>query len=64
MCSKRIRRGSSKALTENEEKEEYRCEVSGRKISKEEFESFEGMCESCYTEYLQQIEDDEGYYPE
>ena len=43
---------------------EYHCEVCGRKISKEEFESFEGMCEDCYTEYVQQIEDDEGYYPE
>jgi len=42
----------------------YFCEVCGKRISKEEFESFEGMCENCYTEYLQQIEDDEGYYPE
>ena len=42
---------------------DYFCEVCGEKISKEEFESFEGMCENCYTEYLQQIEDDEGYYP-
>jgi NMD protein affecting ribosome stability and mRNA decay len=43
---------------------DYRCEVCSRKISEEEFESFEGMCEDCYTEYLQQIEDEEEYYPE
>lgn len=45
------------------EKEKYYCEVCGKRISKEEFERCEGMYEDCYFEYLQQIEDDEGYYP-
>jgi NMD protein affecting ribosome stability and mRNA decay len=31
----------------------HHCEVCGREISDEEFENFEGMCEDCYTEYLQ-----------
>jgi NMD protein affecting ribosome stability and mRNA decay len=42
---------------------ECRCVVCGRRISQEEFEGFEGMCEDCYVEYFQQVEDDEEYYP-
>jgi len=64
MCLKK-RKNKKKIFASEEEKEEkYYCSVCGREIGKEEFESFEGMCEDCYTEYLQQIEDDEGYYPE
>ena len=51
MCSKRIRRGSSKALTENEEKK-YRCEICGKELSEDEVYELEGMilCWDCYNE--------------
>ena len=31
-------------------KEEYRCRVCGRKISKEEYEAFDGLCEECWED--------------
>lgn len=39
-------------MTENKEKEEYYCEVCGRKISKEEYESYDGLCWECWDDQL------------
>ena len=35
------------ATWKNEDKEEYRCETCHRKISKEEYEEFNGLCRWC-----------------
>ena len=39
-------------MVKNEEKEEYRCEVRWRKISKEEYEDYSGMCLKCWDDQL------------
>jgi len=42
-------------------KEEYRCRVCGRKISKEEYEAFDGLCEECWEdEMTEEIDTTEG----
>lgn len=33
-------------------REKYCCEVCGREISKEEYESFDGLCEECWNDRL------------
>ena len=38
-------------MTENEE-EEYCCEMCGRKISKEEHESYDGLCWECLDDQM------------
>jgi len=40
------------SMTENKEKEEYYCEVCGRKISKEEYESYDGLCWECWDDQM------------
>jgi NMD protein affecting ribosome stability and mRNA decay len=42
-------------LTEDNE-EEYHCEVCGRKISKEEYEDYDGMCEECYEVEIDELD--------
>ena len=43
------------------EKEEYRCKICGRKISKEEHEAFEGLCKECWgDEMTEEIDTTEG----
>ena len=39
-------------MTENKEKEEYYCEAYGRKISKEECESYDGFCWECWDDQM------------
>jgi len=39
-------------LTENEEKEEYHCEVCGRNINKEECEAYDGLCWECWDDQM------------
>ncbi len=39
-------------MTENEEKEEHHCEVCGRKISKEEYETCDGLCWECWDDQM------------
>ena len=34
------------------EKEDYRCEVCGRKISKEEYESCDELCWECWDDQM------------
>jgi len=43
------------------EKEEYHCRVCGRKISREEYEAFDGLCEECWEdEMTEEIDATEG----
>jgi len=37
---------------------EYRCEVCGRKISKEDYEDDDGMCWECWDNQLTEESDD------
>jgi len=39
-------------MTENEEQEEYLCEVCGQKISKEEYEAYNGLCWECWDDQM------------
>ncbi|MDH7476771.1 MAG: hypothetical protein QHH17_00100 [Candidatus Bathyarchaeota archaeon] len=32
----------------SEEEEVYNCILCGRKITKEEYETFDGLCQECY----------------
>ncbi|MGQ9530364.1 MAG: hypothetical protein ACUVQX_02090 [Candidatus Bathycorpusculaceae bacterium] len=32
----------------SEEHEVYRCLLCGRRISREEYENFDGLCQECY----------------
>jgi uncharacterized CHY-type Zn-finger protein len=48
---------------EEDSEEEYYCSTCGKKISREEYEDNEEQCSDCFTEYVQEIEDDNGYYP-
>ncbi|MCD6240800.1 hypothetical protein J7K27_04670 [Candidatus Bathyarchaeota archaeon] len=42
-------------------KEEYRCRVCGRRISREEYEAFDGLCEECWEdEMTEEIDTTEG----
>ena len=55
MCSERIREGVVKAMTE------YHCEVCGRKISKEEYETYDGLCWECWDDRMtEEIDATEG----
>jgi len=48
-------------MNENEEKEEYYCEVCGRKISKEECEAYDGLCWECWDDQMtEEFESEEG----
>jgi len=48
-------------MTENEEKEEYRCEVCGRKIGKEEHETYDGLRWECWDDQMtEECEFEEG----
>lgn len=38
-------------------KEVYRCEICGREISKEEYETCDGMCWECWEDQLTEEED-------
>ena len=40
------------------EKEEYHCEVCGRRISKEDYEDYDGMCWECWDDQLTEESDD------
>jgi len=43
------------------EKEEYLCEVCGRKISKEECEAYDGLCWECWDDRMtEEIDTTEG----
>ena len=39
-------------MTENEEKEENHCEVCGRKINKEEYKTYDGLCWECWDDQI------------
>jgi len=45
-------------MTKNKEKEEYYCEVCSRKISKEEYEAYDGLCWECWDDQLTEESDD------
>jgi len=42
----------ARSARENEEKEEHHREVCGRKISKEEYESYDGLCWECWDDQM------------
>jgi hypothetical protein len=55
-------------MTGNEEKGEYRCEVCGLEISKEECEAYDGLCWECWDDQMTEEIDttegtDEGFMP-
>jgi len=43
------------------EEEHYECERCGRRISKEEYEAYSGMCEECHEIEIDELdyEDDD-----
>jgi DNA-directed RNA polymerase subunit RPC12/RpoP len=46
----------------NEEKEVYKCAMCGRKITKEEYETFDGLCQECYEIEIADLDyEDEDY---
>jgi len=48
-------------MTEKKEKEEYNCKVCGRKISKEEYETNDGLCSECWDDRMtEEIDTTEG----
>jgi len=48
-------------MTEKKEKEEYHCEMCGRKISKEEYETYDGLCWECWDDMMtEEIDTTEG----
>jgi hypothetical protein len=40
------------------EDKEYHCEVCGKEISKEEYESYDGLCWECWDDQLTEESDD------
>jgi len=40
------------AMPDNEETEEYYCEVCGREISKEDYEAYDGLCWECWDDQM------------
>jgi hypothetical protein len=46
-------------MTKNKtKKEEYHCEICGREISKEEYETYEGMCWESWDDQLTEESED------
>ncbi|MGF3573581.1 MAG: hypothetical protein ACQXXG_09215 [Candidatus Bathyarchaeia archaeon] len=46
-------------MTKNKkEKEEYHCEICGREITKEEYETYDGMCWECWDDQLTEESED------
>jgi NMD protein affecting ribosome stability and mRNA decay len=45
------------------EEEFYECLRCGRKITRKEFETYDGLCEECYQIEIDELdyEDEEGY---
>jgi NMD protein affecting ribosome stability and mRNA decay len=43
----------------NEKKEVYECIMCGRKITKEEYETFDGLCQECYEIEIEELDFDE-----
>jgi len=41
------------------EKEEYRCKICDRKISREEYEAFDSLCEECWEDEMTEETDEE-----
>ena len=39
----------------------YRCIRCGRKISKEEYETYEGMCEECHETEVDELDYEDDY---
>jgi NMD protein affecting ribosome stability and mRNA decay len=42
----------------DEEAEVYRCLLCGRRISKEEYETFDGLCQECYEIEISELDFD------
>jgi len=40
------------AKSEEPNKKEYNCEVCGQEITQEMFEAFDGLCEECWNDQL------------
>jgi len=48
-------------MAENKEKKEYCCEVCGKKISEEDYESYNGLCWECWDDQMtEECEFEEG----
>jgi ribosome-binding protein aMBF1 (putative translation factor) len=46
-------------MTKNKtKKEEYHCEICGRKITKEEYAAYDGMCWECWDDQLTEESED------
>jgi|YelNatPaOPRAMG01_1025707.scaffolds.fasta_scaffold281922_2 Zn finger protein HypA/HybF involved in hydrogenase expression len=43
-------------MTKN--KKEYHCEICGREITKEEYETYDGMCRECWDDQLTEESED------
>ena len=52
MHLKKRREEDVAASEKNEKEEKCFCSVCGREISKEEYESFDGMCWECWDDQL------------
>ena len=46
-------------MTKN--KKEYRCEICGREISKEEYETYDGLCEECHEIEIDELDYEDEY---
>jgi len=44
-----------------EEQKVYRCERCGRGITKEEYETYDGMCEECYVIEIDELDYENEY---
>ncbi len=46
-------------MTKN--KREYRCEICDREISKEEYETYGGLCEECHEIEIDELDYEDEY---
>jgi len=57
----RVEPGEELEAPEEEEEEKYYCEVCGKEISKEEYESYDGLCWECWDDQMtEECEFEEG----
>jgi len=45
----------------NEPQKDYTCERCGRKITQEEYETYDGMCEECYEIEIDELDYENNY---
>jgi len=45
-------------MGEDEEEEAYHCMLCGRKITREEYETYDGLCPECYELEIAELDMD------